>query len=166
MTQNRPEREFEYFMNSNYELYAYMQENLRKERRDAILMIILGMVFAASGVFILFIGSGWMALTSITFGAAIVLGGILKRSQSDGSEGSIIIGIILCLLFTAFSLFMLLSGVLAPEAWGHRSPLAPIIGGGLGLLFFGPGSILLIIREVRRRTRSNARQQPKSYPHG
>ena len=166
MTQQRPNPEFEYFLNSNPELYADMQKNLRKERRDSILMIILGVVFAACGVFILFIGNGWMALTSITFGAAIVLGGILKRSQANGSEGSMIVGIILCLVFTVFSLFMLLSGVLAPAAWGHRGPLAPIIAGGLGLLFFGPGSIVLIIRQVRRHTRSNARRQPSNYPYG
>ncbi|GAA2028565.1 hypothetical protein GCM10009720_05410 [Yaniella flava] len=129
----------------------YAHRYKRKERRNAIIMGIIGALFAAVGVFLLFTGAVWIALTGMMFGLANILGGVLVWSQADGSHGSTMVAILTCLLFTVFSVLMIITSVVAPASFGHRGPVGMAIAGGLGLAFFGPGLIVLIIKYTRRR---------------
>lgn len=129
----------------------YAQQYKRKERRNATIMVIIGVLFAAVGVFMLFAGSAWIALTGIIFGLTTIFGGVLVRSQADGSLGSTMIAIIACLLFVIFSVLMIVTALLAPESFGFRGQLIPMIAGGLGVMFFGPGLIVLIVKHARKR---------------
>ncbi|HJB63202.1 MAG TPA: hypothetical protein H9769_05810, partial [Candidatus Microbacterium pullistercoris] len=54
-----------------------------------------------------------------------------------------------CFFFAATGAVMILSGLLAPGAWGWRGGGAGIIGGGLCLAFFGPGTVILVIVTIR-----------------
>lgn len=136
----------------------FVQKYKRKERRKAIAMFIIGVLFTASGVFIWVTGSMWLALTSIAFGLAVILGGVLGWSQADGSDGSLMVALIACVLFVILSALMIINAVVSPQDFqGHRSPIYALIAGTLGLAFFGPGLIVLIVKLVRKSSsRSNS----------
>jgi len=136
----------------------FVQKYKRKERRKAIAMVIIGVLFTASGVFIWVTGSMWLALTSIAFGLAVILGGVLGWSQADGSDGSLMVALIACVLFVILSALLITNAVVSPEDFqGHRSPIYALIAGTLGLAFFGPGLIVLIVKLVRKSSsRSNS----------
>lgn len=136
----------------------FVQKYKRKERRKAIAMVIIGVLFTASGVFIWVTGSMWLALTSIAFGLAVILGGVLGWSQADGSDGSLMVALIACVLFVILSALLIINAVVSPEDFhGHRSPIYALIAGTLGLAFFGPGLIVLIVKLVRKSSsRSNS----------
>src|SRR5699024_1089547 len=133
----------------------FVQKYKRKERRKAIAMVIIGVLFTASGVFIWVTGSMWLALTSIAFGLAVILGGVLGWSQADGS---LMVALIACVLFVILSALLIINAVVSPEDFqGHRSPIYALIAGTLGLAFFGPGLIVLIVKLVRKSSsRSNS----------
>lgn len=131
-------------------------------------MVIIGVLFTASGVFIWVTGSMWLALTSIAFGLAVILGGVLGWSQADGSDGSLMVAMIACVLFVILSALLIINAVVSPEDFqGHRSPIYALIAGTLGLAFFGPGLIVLIIKLIRKsRPPSSTPLQPNNYPYG
>ncbi|WP_156832099.1 hypothetical protein [Yaniella halotolerans] len=123
----------------------------RTERRRSTAMFIIGTLFTITGVFIWFTDSLWLGLTSIVFGLAVVLGGVLSWSQAHGSDGSLKVAVIGCLLFVVLSALMIIGAVVSPEDFdGQRGPLYAVIAGSLGLAFFGPGLIVLIVKLVQR----------------
>lgn len=152
----------------NTEFRSFVQKYKRKERRKAIAMVIIGVLFTASGVFIWVTGSMWLALTSIAFGLAVILGGVLGWSQADGSDGSLMVALIACVLFVILSALLIINAVVSPEDFqGHRSPIYALIAGTLGLAFFGPGLIVLIIKLIRKsRPPSSTPLQLNNYPYG
>ena len=143
-------------MNAAFRNFA--QKFKRKERRKAIAMFIIGVLFTASGVFIWFTDTMWLALTSIAFGLTVILGGVLGWSHADGSDGSLMVALIACVLFVILSALLIINAVVSPEDFqGHRSPIYALIAGTLGLAFFGPGLIVLIVKLVRKSSsRSNS----------
>src|SRR5699024_5499996 len=139
----------------NQAFQKFVQKYKRKDRRKAIAMCIIGVLFTASGVFIWVTGSMWLALTSIAFGLAVILGGVLGWSQADGS---LMVALIACVLFVILSALLIINAVVSLEDFqGHRSPIYALIAGTLGLAFFGPGLIVLIVKLVRKSSsRSNS----------
>src|SRR5699024_5549419 len=118
-------------MNTAYR--HFVQKYKRKERRKAIVVVIIGVLFTASGVSIWVTGSMWLALTSIAFGLAVILGGVLGWSQADGSDGSLMVALIACVLFVILSALLIINAVVSPEDFqGHRSPIYALIAGKIG----------------------------------
>src|SRR5690625_7927964 len=112
----------------------FVQKYKRKERRKAIAMVIIGVLFTASGVFIWVTGSMWLALTSIAFGLAVILGGVLGWSQADGSDGSLMVALIARVLFVILSAHMMINVVISPQhTEDHTSPISVLIAGTRGL---------------------------------
>jgi len=130
-------------------------EYRRRERRDGIWLAVLGVIFAAAGVFLIVIGGPWFGLVSICFGAAMALIGVVKITGDEGPlrDKLMILG---ALAFTAMCVFMILSGILTPEMWGWRSGIVGVIGGALGLAFAAPATVILIVRTLRKRTQRSA----------
>jgi len=122
----------------------------RKQRRQAIGLVIVGALFAAAGVLLWVVGNPWMGPIGLAFGGMAILTGIVTATGSE-SPGARIATIVACFLFALTGALALVAGIVAPAVWGWRGGGAGIIAGSLTLAFFGPGTIILIIREVRRR---------------
>lgn len=129
-----------------------IEESHRKERREGIGLIVIGAAFFALGVFLGAVENPWMGAMSAAFGAMGVIMGIVKVVDKN-TPATRIATIVGCFLFAVAGAFMILSSLLTPGAWGWRSPLGGIIGGVLALGFFGPGTVILIIKEIRIRRR-------------
>lgn len=124
----------------------------RKERREGIALTIVGSVFAAAGVLLLVIGNPWMGAAGICFGVMGILTGIVTfRGES---RASVILTIFVCLAFAMTGLLMIISGIVAPGAWGWRGGGAGIVAGALTFTFFGPGTVIFVIKRMRRRRSS------------
>ncbi|WP_310173182.1 hypothetical protein [Enteractinococcus fodinae] len=144
--------------NSRYSAQKYQ----RQERRKATMMIVIGVAFTASGVFIWFTDSAWLALTSVVFGLAVILGGMLTWSQSDGSIGSFRVLISACVMFAILCAITVVHATVAPQDFdGMLRPLYALIAGYLGLALFGGGLIFLLIRSLRN-ARSRAATPPST----
>ncbi|MGO1770216.1 MAG: hypothetical protein ACTHZX_09705 [Microbacterium sp.] len=124
----------------------------RKERREGILLAVIGAAFLAAGVLIWVVGSPWMGAMSFAFGVMGLIMGPVIAIGKDTPAGRI--GIIVgCFAFAATGALSIATSLLTPEAFGWRGPTAGIIAGVLCLGFFGPGTVLLIVKEIRRRRR-------------
>lgn len=122
----------------------------RKKRREGVLLTLLGVVFAAVGVFLLLVAENpWMGAMGICFGLMGILTGIVEVRARPSLLTDIMLTVA-CFFFAATGAVMILSGLLAPGAWGWRGGGAGIIGGGLCLAFFGPGTVILVIVTIRR----------------
>ncbi|GGD38349.1 hypothetical protein GCM10010915_18960 [Microbacterium faecale] len=122
----------------------------RKKRREGVLLTLLGVVFAAVGVFLLLVVENpWMGAVSVCFGLMGILTGIVEMRARPSLLTDIMLTVA-CFFFAATGAVMILSGLLAPGAWGWRGGGAGIIGGGLCLAFFGPGTVILVIVTIRR----------------
>lgn len=129
---------------------AILRDARRKKRREAILLTLVGAVFAAAGVFLLLVvRSPWMGVIGVCFGLMCVLAGIVELRGRTTVTTDIMLTVA-CFLFALVGALMILSGVLAPGSWGWRGGGAGIIGGGLALAFFGPGTVILVIVTIRR----------------
>ena len=132
------------------EFEATLRDARRKKRREAILLTLVGAVFAAAGLFLLFVvNSPWIGAMGICFGLMGVLTGIVEMRAGTSLVTDILLTVA-CFFFALTGALMILSGVLAPGSWGWRGGGAGIIGGGLALAFFGPGTVILVIVTVRR----------------
>lgn len=128
---------------------ARPRDGRRKERREGILLAICGAAFVGAGVLLCVIGRGWLGGCSIAFGAASAILGFVQASGSHGRRERVAI-ILGCLAYALAGLFALLAAVVSPESWGWRGSGAGIVVGVLFLGFFGPGAVLLAVKEVRR----------------
>lgn len=132
------------------EFEATLRDARRKKRREAILLTLVGAVFVAGGVFLLFVvKSPWMGAMSICFGLMGILAGLVELRGRTTLTTDIMLTAS-CFFFALTGALMIISGVLSPDSWGWRGGGAGIIGGGLALAFFGPGTVILVIVTVRR----------------
>lgn len=125
-------------------------EHHRTQRRDGVLLIILGVAFVAAGAFIGVVGSPWLSTGGIAFGVMAVVGGIVSLAR-PGAGARRALMIVMSLLFGAVGASLIATSLFSPDALGWRGAVAPLVMGGVCLLFFGGGGILLIVHEVRLR---------------
>lgn len=112
--------------------------------------MLVGAVFASAGVFLLLVVKNpWMGAMGICFGLMGILTGIVEMRARPSLTTDIMLTVA-CFLFALMGALMIFSGILAPGAWGWRGGSAGVIGGGLGLAFFGPGTVILVIVTIRR----------------
>ena len=130
----------------------FTYEQKRKERREGILLMLVGVMFAAIGIVLWVVGNPWMGAIGISFGGMGILTGIITLTGTESPFARIAM-IVACFLFALTSALMIASGSVASNVWGWRGGVAPIIAGALGFAFFGPGTVILIIKEIRRRRR-------------
>lgn len=121
-------------------------------RGRSILMIVIGAIFVALGVLIWVVDPGaWIpAMVAILFFGAVVAVGALERWGHRVSE------VAKARMMGAVALVMGLGcGAMAVATWSNpgfftRGPQPFIVGVGLvGLVFFGGGGLLLMIRGGR-----------------
>jgi len=122
-----------------------------------VLLVILGTAFVAAGVLLFVVADPWMAAVGVCFGAMSVLGGIamLLGTMTRGAE---ILTLISGALFGLTGALMLLSGLLAPAAWGWRGGGTAVIAGSITLVFFGGGTLLYVFVRMRRRRARRTRK--------
>lgn len=122
---------------------------MRKERREAVLMIIIAVIFTGLGVFLWVVaGNLWMGLTGIAFSVSLVAAAIAKMNRSHTASARIgaLVG---CLAFGITGAVMIASTFTDTMPFGNRQ-LPALIAGILCLVFFGGGFVLLLIREIQR----------------
>lgn len=122
---------------------------MRKERREAVLMIIIAVIFTGLGVFLwVVVGNLWMGLTGIAFSVSLVAAAIAKMNRSHTAAARIgaLIG---SLAFGITGAVMIASSFTDTMPFGNRQ-LPALIAGILCFVFFGGGFVLLLIREIRR----------------
>lgn len=133
------------------ELQAIFTRAYRKQRRDAKLLIILSSLFVVVGL-IMLIGAGQIIGLFITvFFAAGIIAGIMALIGMH-TRLALLLGIIGALLFAAACAILIvltLTGVTV-DAPG-RSQIVATIAAVVGLVFFGGGTVVLLVRYIRRR---------------
>ena len=125
-------------------------DSRRAERRTGAGLAIVGAVFLAAGVLLCVIGNPWMGAAALSFGAMCALTSIVHFTGEDAPAARLA-AIIASGLFALTGAIMLVSGILAPGVWGWRGGVSAIIAGAICLGFFGLCTVLLIVRERRRR---------------
>ncbi len=128
----------------------------RKERREGIKLIALGIAFFLIGVFLCVVGNVWTGVIGIAFGTMAITVGAAK-AMGGTSPAARVVMIIGCAAFAATGALALIAGIVAPAAFGWRGGMSGIVAGALCLGFFGPGTLILIYKEYRLRQR-NARR--------
>lgn len=131
----------------NYERIGY--EYYRRQRRTAIGLIVVGLVFSALGVFISFF-AGWFGAMIMVMGLAFVLSGFLIRGNSK-ARSTRILAIFAAMAMTIMGVLAFVAALVQPEAFGHRGSIAGILIGILAVGGFGTATIILILREIRHR---------------
>lgn len=134
-------------MGLNYERIGY--EYYRRQRRTAIGLIVVGLVFSALGVFISFF-AGWFGAMIMVMGLAFVLSGFLIRGNSK-ARSTRILAIFASMAMTIMGVLAFVAALVQPEAFGHRGSIAGILIGILAVGGFGTATIILILREIRHR---------------
>jgi len=124
-------------------------EERRKQRREGILLAVLSGIFLVGGVFLIVVGNPWIGAIGIAFGAMGIVMGIVeaKGITSTARRWSMIVG---SALFGLVGALMIVANTVAPGSFGWRAGLSVTIIGAIALVFFGGGSILLLVRELRR----------------
>ncbi|GAA1852240.1 hypothetical protein [Brevibacterium marinum] len=133
------------------ELQAIFNRAYRKQRRDAKLLILVSALFIVVGL-IMLIGAGQIIglFVSVFFAAGIVAG--IMQLVGMHTRPALLLGICAALLLTAACTILIvltLTGVIV-DAPGH-SQIVATIAAVVGLVFFGGGSVVLLVRWVRRR---------------
>lgn len=132
------------------ELQAIFTAAYRKQRREAVLLIIVSSVFVLAGL-ILLIGPGLILGVFVAiFFAACLVAGIMELVGRDTRRGLVlgIIGALLLTLSCGLLVALTVVGVII-DAPGRSQALATITA-AVGVVFFGGGAVLLIIRYIRR----------------
>ncbi|GAA1531250.1 MULTISPECIES: hypothetical protein [Brevibacterium] len=133
------------------ELQAIFARAYRKQRRDAQLLILVATLFVVVGL-IMLVGAGQIVGLFITvFFAAGIIAGIMQLIGMH-TRRALLLGICSALLLTAACAILIvltLTGVII-DAPG-RSQIVATIAAFVGLVFFGGGSVVLLVRYVRRR---------------
>ena len=122
---------------------------MRRERREAFLMVVIALAFAAvSVVLILFAGNPWVGAVGIAFSVGVLAAAIAKsnRSHEPAARIGALIG---SMAFGATGAAMIASSFITPSPFGERQ-LPVLISGVLFLVLFGGGSVLLLLHQIRR----------------
>lgn len=133
------------------ELQEIFTRAYRKERRDAKLLIILSSLFVIVGLIMLIAAGQIIGLFVTVFFAAGIIAGIMQLIGMD-TRLALLLGIIGALLFAAACAILIvltLTGVIV-DAPG-RSQIVATIAAVVGLVFFGGGTVVLLVRYIRRR---------------
>ncbi len=128
----------------------------KKERRVGYGLLAVGVLFFALGAFAYAVRDPWVGAAGMAFGFMGMAVGVSKAMGGTSPAGRIAL-IIGCAAFAITGALALISGIVAPEAWGWRGGGAGIFAGLLTLGFFGPGTIILLYREYRLRRNQNKR---------
>lgn len=133
------------------ELQAIFTRAYRKQRRDAKLLIVVSSLFVVAGL-ILLIGAGQVVglFVSVFFAAGIIAG--IMQLIGMHSRIALLLGTLGALLLTvacAILIVLTLTGVIV-DAPG-RSQIVAAIAAAVGLVFFGGGTVILLVRYVRMR---------------
>lgn len=134
-------------MDLDYQRIGY--EYYRKQRRTAIGLIVVGLVFSALGVFISFF-AGWFGAMIMVMGLAFVFAGFLTRGKPQ-SPATRVLAILASMAMTIMGVLAFVAALVQPEAFGHRGSIAGILIGILAVGGFGTATIILILREIRHR---------------
>lgn len=133
------------------ELQAIFTRAYRKQRRDAKVLILVSALFVIVGL-IMLIGAGQIIglFVTVLFAAGIIAG--IMQLIGTNTRLALLLGIIGALLFAAACAILLvltLTGVIV-DAPG-RSQIVATIAAVVGLGFFGGGSVVLLVRFLRKR---------------
>lgn len=135
---------------SDDELQAIFTYARRRQRREAVLLILVSCLFVVVGL-IMLIGAGLIAglFVAVFFAAGIVAGSM--QLVGMGTRRGLLLGITAAVLLTfacGLLVVMTLTGIVI-DAPG-RSQLIATIAAAVGVVFFGGGSVVLIVRFGRR----------------
>lgn len=125
----------------------------RTTRRHAVLMVLIGLTFAATSVALLALGNLAIGVTGLAFAVALLVTAPLLVLP-EGSPLARWLGVGGCLAFALMGAAMLLTAVTDASVWGARAGPAAVAG-GLALVFFGGGAVLLVVRTIREGTRGS-----------
>lgn len=133
------------------ELQEIFTAAYRKQRRDAKLLIVVSSLFVVAGL-ILLIGAGQIVglFVSVFFAAGIIAG--IMQLVGMHTRFAVLLGICAALLFAAACAILIvltLAGVIV-DAPG-RSQIVATIAAAVGFVFFGGGTVILLVRYVRMR---------------
>ncbi|NYG37271.1 hypothetical protein [Janibacter alkaliphilus] len=128
-------------------------DHRRTTRRHAVLMVLIGLTFAATSVALLALGNPAIGVTGLAFAVALLITATLLVLP-EGSPLARWLGIGGCLAFALMGAAMLLTAVTDASVWGARAGPAAVAG-GLALAFFGGGAVLLVVRTIREGTRGS-----------
>lgn len=133
------------------ELQAIFTRAYRKQRRDAKLLILVSSLFVVVGL-IMFIGAAQVAgvFISVFFAAGLLVG--IMQLIGMHTRLALLLGICSALLLAsacAILIVLTLTGVIV-DAPG-RSQILATIAAVVGFVFFGGGSVVLLVRFLRWR---------------
>lgn len=124
------------------------QTAARKERREAILLTLGSAAFVAAGAFLWSIGSPGIGLVGIVFFGACMLAGIMQLTKSKPARAWL--GVSAALILGVGCGLLMLHGLSDGFQESARRPReVAIVVGGVGLVFFGGGGLLLLFRVLR-----------------
>ena len=125
---------------------------LRKQRREGILLALVGGIFVGLGILTMAIGNPWMGVVGVPFfGACFVLG--LMQAVRPGEAVHPAVAILGSFGFAVSGALLIVGHLLEIPFLGHRQAMALPVG-VIVFGFFGPGAVLLVVREMRRRRRN------------
>lgn len=123
----------------------------RKERREAVLMLLIGAMFAAIGLLLwLAAGRPWIGALGIVFGTMSMFHGVIVLSHFRARTVRLLY-IVMSFMFGSVGALMIVISVLVPGAWGWRGAAFPAVMGAVAVVFFFGGGVLLVIREIKLR---------------
>ncbi|MGJ0202706.1 hypothetical protein [Leucobacter sp. gxy201] len=127
-----------------------LREGRRKERRDGVLLLVVGAVFIAAGVLLIVVGNRWLGATGAAFGAMAVCTGIAHLRGSESAAARIPV-LLIAIAMVVTGVLAVIAGIATPGAWGWRGGGAGVVAGVLFLVLGAAGIAAFIIASVRRR---------------
>lgn len=129
---------------------SIIRDAVRKQRREAILLVLVSTGFVVTGGVLWLATGSAIGLVCVVFFGACFLAGVMQLVGPGSPRAAGWIGVVAALLMGAgcgmLMLLVLAGGV---ELSPGRSPLVAVIAGGVGLVFFGGGGVLLLVRMLR-----------------
>lgn len=137
--------------------------NRRKQRREAVWLIVLSSLFVVVGIFVSVSGELWIGVPTSAFFSSCLIAGIaeyrsLQRAPNAFGPRRYLLAMTVaaymmgtaCVIFLGAALFSWES-LDAFHSW--RSPTLLIVTAAIGSVFFGGGAVLLTVHAARRRRR-------------
>ncbi|WP_261164500.1 hypothetical protein [Microbacterium sp. Marseille-Q6965] len=124
-------------------------DNLRGERRQGILLTVIGLAFVGMGALLMVGGDTLLGLMSVVlFGGCALVG--FAQAVRPGAGLPAWVGIAGSICFAVTGLLLIVGHLAAAPLLEPGGGMA-LPAGILALGFFGPGAVVLIVRDVRRR---------------